>query len=37
MAALEQLVSYADAALYAAKEQGRNRAVLFQPFMREAA
>ena len=35
--ALEQIVSYADAALYAAKEQGRNRAVLYQPFMREAA
>ena len=37
MAALEQLVSYADAALYAAKEQGRNRVMMFQPFMREAA
>jgi diguanylate cyclase (GGDEF)-like protein len=35
--ALEQIVSYADAALYAAKEQGRNRAVMYQPFMREAA
>lgn len=37
VAALEQIVSYADAALYAAKEQGRNRSVMYQPFMREAA
>lgn len=36
-AALEQIVSYADAALYAAKEQGRNRVMMYQPFMREAA
>jgi len=35
--ALEQIVSYADAALYAAKEQGRNRVMMYQPFMREAA
>ena len=37
MDALEQIVSYADAALYAAKEQGRNRVIIYQPFMREAA
>jgi diguanylate cyclase (GGDEF)-like protein len=35
--ALEQIVSHADAALYAAKEQGRNRVTMYQPFMREAA
>jgi diguanylate cyclase (GGDEF)-like protein len=35
--ALEQLVGCADAALYAAKEAGRNRALLYQPSMRQAA
>lgn len=35
--ALEQLVGRADAALYAAKEAGRNRVLLYQPSMRQAA
>ena len=35
--ALEQLVACADAALYAAKEAGRNEVVLYQPSMRQAA
>jgi len=35
--ALERLVGCADAALYAAKEAGRNRVMLYQPSMRQAA